>query len=188
MAIEDILSALEQQAQTDIDAVLAEAQEHAKLIVEQAEEEAGRVRDGFVVQVERAAAAEAAKLVNAARLEGKMAVSAARGKALESAFEGARTQLRGIRGGGDYDGLFSALANEALDGVEGRAVLHVDPADETRARSMASDADVIADIDTAGGVVVEANGGRIVRRNTLESRLDRAAQVVQADVARVLFE
>lgn len=188
MAIEDILNALEQQAQADIDAVLAEAQEHAKLIAEQAVEEAQRVRDGYAAQVAKTASSEAAKLVNAARLEGKMAVSSARGKALADSFEGAKARLGTVRADSGYDGLFTALAREALEGIEGSVVIHVNPADEARARALAADAEVVTDIETAGGVVVDASGGRVIRRNTLESRLERAAQLVQADVARVLFE
>ncbi len=45
----------------------------------------------------------------------------------------------------------------------------------------------MADLDTAGGLVVDTGGGKIIRRNTLEDRLDRVSQFLQADVARVLF-
>jgi len=48
-------------------------------------------------------------------------------------------------------------------------------------------AEVVADLDTAGGLVVDTGGGKIIRRNTLEDRLDRVSQFLQADVARVLF-
>ena len=72
MAIEDILKALDDQAQADCDAVVGEAQEHAKLILDEAAARGRGVHDGFVRQVERVAPTEAAKQVNAARLEAKM--------------------------------------------------------------------------------------------------------------------
>ncbi|TLM97664.1 MAG: V-type ATP synthase subunit E, partial [Actinobacteria bacterium] len=90
-----------------------------------------------------------------------------------------------------YDDLFARLAAEALAGIVGEVVIHVDPADADCAAQAASKAGVAArvetDITTAGGLFVEANGGRIVRRNTLEDRLERVRQYVQSEVAEVLF-
>ena len=92
MAIEDILRALDEQAQADCDAVIAEAKEHAKLILDDAQRSADAVHENFVRQVERIAKSEAAKLVNAARLEAKMEVSSAKGDGVSSVFEAARGQ------------------------------------------------------------------------------------------------
>jgi vacuolar-type H+-ATPase subunit E/Vma4 len=190
MAIEDILRALDEQAQADCDAVIDEANEHAKLIIEEAEREAKSIHEGYVRQVERVAMVEAAKRVNAARLESKMIVSSVRGDAVASTFDEAAADLKGLRGDGTYDALFSALAAEALAGLQGPVTIRVAPEDAARAQQVAGargDATVDATLDTAGGLVVEADGGRIVRRNTLEDRLERSRGLVQADVARVLF-
>lgn len=191
MAIEDILRALEEQAQADIDAVLSEAREHSALIVRQAEEEAALVRQTYEQQVERVARGEAAKIVNAARLEAKMAVSSVRGEGVDHVFETARERLGQLRTSPEYPELFARLMAEALEGASGDVVVHVDPADEAAASDLvarhAPGARVVADLSSAGGVVVESEGGRIVRRNTLEDRLDRARQYLQADVAKVLF-
>ena len=190
MAIEDILRTLDEQAQADSDAVITEAREHAKLIVEEAQREAEQVHEGFVRQIERVARVEAGKRVNAARLEAKMAASSVKGNAVAAAFDSAAERLSSLREGGGYDALFSALATEALEGLEGPVTIKVAPADAGRAQALAarrSEATVDANLDTTGGLIVEASGGRIVRRNTLEDRLDRTRQIVQADVARVLF-
>ncbi|TLM98932.1 MAG: hypothetical protein FDZ75_01240, partial [Actinobacteria bacterium] len=61
-----------------------------------------------------------------------------------------------------------------------------DRADAVAAREGVS-ASVQATLKSAGGLVIEADNGRIVRRNTLEDRLERVRQYVQADVAKVLF-
>ena len=190
MAIEDILKALDEQAQADCDAVVEEAREHAKLIMEEAQRQADQIHDGFVRQVERVATSEASKSVNAARLEAKMTVSSVKGDGVSSVFERAGEKLSELRSG-DYDRLFSALAAEALAGLTGPVTVHVAPADAARAESAATAAGLSATIDatleTAGGLVIEANDGRVVRRNTLEDRLERSRQLVQADVAKVLF-
>lgn len=191
MAIEDILRTLEEQAQADIDAVLSEAHEHAALIMGQGEEEAARVRRMYEQQVERVSQGEAAKVVNAARLEAKMAVSSRRGEAVDRVFGVALERLGEARVSPEYPELFARLMAEALEGAAGDVVVHVDPADEMTARDLvarhAPSAAVVADISSCGGVVVESDGGRVVRRNTLEDRLDRARRYLQADVAKVLF-
>lgn len=191
MAIEDILKALEEQAQADIDALMSEAGEHANHILDEARSEATRIREHYSQQVEKAAEGKAAKQVNATRLAAKMAVSSVRGQGLESVFSASKEKLGTLRSQKGYQELFNKLAEEAAAGLEGSLLIHVDPADAAQAKSAISalklDATVATDISTAGGLTVEADGGRVVRRNTLEDRLDRARQLVEADVARVLF-
>ena len=96
-----------------------------------------------------------------------------------------------IRDRSGYDALFAALAAEALSGVSGAVTIRVKSDDVALAQKAAAAAglaaDVASDLDTAGGLVVETGGGKIIRRNTLEDRLDRARQFVRADVATVLF-
>ncbi len=190
MAIEDILKTLDEQAREDCEAVLGEAREHAKLILDDAERSAREVHEGFARQVERVARADAARAVNAARLEAKMKVSSARGDGVSSVFDVARSELPGVRGA-EYDALFAELAAEALAGLDGHVLVRVAPEDGERARAATATAGLTADIDptlgTAGGLLVEAYGGRVIKRNTLEDRLDRVGQFMQADVAKVLF-
>lgn len=190
MAIEDILKTLDEQAKADCQAVIAEAEEHAKLVLDDAQRNAETIHQNFARQVERVAKSDAAKLVNAARLEAKMEVSSARGDGVTSVFEAAEGKLAGLRQA-DYDRLFGELAAEALEGVEGDVSVHVAQNDVDRARQAVEargvSGEVVGDLSTSGGLVVEAFGGRIIRRNTLEDRLERVSQIVQADVARVLF-
>ena len=101
--------------------MIAEAKEHAKLILDDAQHNADAVHENFVRQVERVASAEASKLVNAARLEAKMEVSSAKGDGVSSVFDAARGKLATLRSA-EYDRLFDALAAEAMDGAEGDVV------------------------------------------------------------------
>jgi vacuolar-type H+-ATPase subunit E/Vma4 len=190
MAIQDILNTLDVEAQADCDAMIAEAREHAKLIVEDAEHAATSIHEHFAHQVERVAKAEAAKRVNAARLQAKQQISSAKGEGVESVLMSARKRLPSLREDG-YDRLFDALAAEALEGVGGDAVVHVAEPDIERAKRAVEASGIAAtvsgDLDTVGGLTVEAFGGRLIRRNTLEDRLERASERIQTDVARVLF-
>ena len=190
MAIEDILQALDDQAQADCDAVIGEAQEHAKLIIDEAERQATAIHERFARQVEFVAKSGASKIVNAARLEAKTAVSSVKGSGVVEVFEAARGVLPTLREAG-YEELFSRLAAEAFEGLESPVHVRVNAMDTALASAAVAksglEADVVGDIDTIGGLIVEAHGARIIRRNTLEDRLDRVSQFIQADVARVLF-
>jgi vacuolar-type H+-ATPase subunit E/Vma4 len=190
MAIDDILRALDDQAQADCDEIIGESHEHAKLIAEEAELQAKAIHDKFIRQVEQVATATASKKVNAARLEAKMIVSSVKGGGVASVFDDARKELASVRGSG-YEALFGALAAEALSDVSGPVTVHTAPADTALAEKAAAAsglaAEVVGDLDTAGGLVVDTCGGRIIRRNTLEDRLERVTQYLRADVARVLF-
>ena len=191
MAIEDILRALDEQAQADSEAVLDEAREHAKLIVEEGEREAQLIHDRFTRQAENISNAAAAKRINAARLESKMIVSSVKGDAVVNVFDTTLGKLSELRSGGAYENLFLALAKEAFAGLTGAVIVKVAPADAALAERAVQAAGLSASVDatlqTAGGLVVEAYDGRIVRRNTLEDRLERTRAVLQADVAKVLF-
>jgi vacuolar-type H+-ATPase subunit E/Vma4 len=190
MAIDDILRALDEQAEADCVDIVAESREHAKLIVEEAERQARQIHDTFVQQVESAANLNASKQVNAAWFEAKMTVSSVKGDGVVAVFDDARSQLFSARNSG-YDALFAALAAEALAGVSGPITVHTAPTDTQLAERATAAAglvaEVVGDLDSAGGLVVDTGGGKIIRRNTLESRLDRVTQFVRADVARVLF-
>ena len=190
MAIDDILRALDDQAQADCDEIVGESREHAKLIVEEAELQAQAIHDKYIHQVEQVATAKASKQVNAARLEAKMIVSSVKGGGVASVFDDARAQLGSVRESG-YEALFGALAAEALEGVSGAVTIHTAPADTMLAEKAVAatglPAEVLGDLETAGGLIVDTGGGKIIRRNTLEDRLDRVTQYLRADVARVLF-
>lgn len=191
MAIEDILKALEEQAEADCERILDEARAHAEAIVADGEREAREIRDAAGRRAEHAAATRAERLVNAARLEAKLAVSAARGEAVVGVFDEAAKRLGNLRSDPSYEQYFMALAAEALAGIDGQVLLRVAHEDERLAESAARFARVSATVDaslpTAGGVVVEARAGRYVRRNTLEDRLERVRERLFSDVARVLF-
>jgi vacuolar-type H+-ATPase subunit E/Vma4 len=191
MAIEGILKRLEEQARADREAVLAQGREQARLVAEQGELEAQRIRDELDRKAQRAATLAAEKVVNAARLQAKMAVSSAKGAEVAEVFDEAARRSLEVRSQAAYAELFSALATEALAGIDGAVTIRVAAADEELASRAAKSAGVSATIDptlsTAGGLVVEAWKGRVIRRNTLEERLARARQVLASDVAKVLF-
>ncbi len=191
MALEDIFRALEEQADHDIAAVTAEAKEHAEAILEEARREAELLKQTRVAEAERLSRAKGMQSLNAAKLEARKRVAAVKEAAVASAFSEAREALGTVRRRDDYPAIFRGLLAEALAGVSTEAAVLVDPADADLARAtleaIGSSAEVRPEIASTGGVIVETDGGRVQRRNTLEDRLEKFEAAAQADVAEILF-
>lgn len=191
MALEDIFRALEEQADRDVVAVLEEARAHAAVILEEAERDAKRTRDTRIAEAERIAVARSSQDLNVARLDARKAISHIKDRAVGEVFDAARKSLAGVRQRPDYDRLFLALAEEALRGLTGDFEVLVDPADEDRMRALLAEKGITAqvkpDLESAGGVVVAMNKGTVMRRNTLEDRLEKLSTLAQVDVAEIVF-
>ena len=99
-----------------------------------------------------------------------------------------------------YAGLLKQLTQEALDtiGIGGQLCLHVQHCDAALMARLVQDMDlqctVVGDLDngdTSGnclpGVIVTTPAGRISLVNTLESRLQRAANQYRAQIAKIIF-
>jgi V/A-type H+/Na+-transporting ATPase subunit E len=191
MALEDIFRALEEQATQDIEQIMADAQAHAKAIIDEAEQQAGGVRSARVSEAERQARARSTQGLNAARLEARKRQAGVKEQAIESVFDDALVRLDSVRGDVGYRDVFARLAAEALAGVEEEFEVLVDPADVSLAEevlaSLGKSAPVRGDISTSGGLVVVTGGGSISRRNTFEARLEKLRSIAQADVAEIVF-
>ncbi|GAB4280130.1 MAG: hypothetical protein Kow0056_14150 [Coriobacteriia bacterium] len=191
MAIEDIFRALEEQAESDCANIIGSAKAQADGIIEDAEAKAEEIRRATVQAAEAHARSEAGHVLNAAKLAAKKSMASAKGEAIEEVFQEALDELSRIRESGDYETLFEDLLREAAEGVEGEFTVQVDPADEDLARKSVKRLGLAAKVEpalsTSGGVVVSMAGGRILRRNTLESRLERVRSLAQSRVAGVLF-
>jgi vacuolar-type H+-ATPase subunit E/Vma4 len=191
MALEDIFRALDQQADDEVEQMLQEARDHADVIAADADEQAEAIRIAHVNEVERITRAHASQKVNAARLDARKRIAAVKQTAVDKAFDAAQSKLKAARSQSGYPDVFAALLKEALTGVDGDFTVEVDPADAELARkSLAATgltAEVRSDLSASGGVVVETQGARVVRRNTLEDRLQRVRELDQAAVAGHLF-
>lgn len=129
--------------------------------------------------------------LNTVRLEVRKQVASAKERAVAGVFAQAHDALSEVRGRSDYDAIFKALVEEAVAGAPPGFELLVDPADVERAKSVLAglglEASVSPDLSAAGGVVVAFDNRRIMRRNTLEDRLEKFEGIAQAEVAEILF-
>ena len=190
MAIEDIFKALDEQARCECDDLLAVAQGQASSIMEEARREADRLTQAKVDAAAESAGVKANKMVNAGRLDARKRLAGVRDAAVVGVFDDTLERLGSFRSSPEYPAVFKALAEEALAGVEGPCELVVDPADADLARAVAAEhggaCTVSTGLTSVGGVTVTAAGGRVLRSNTFESRLEKARGLVQGRVAEIL--
>jgi vacuolar-type H+-ATPase subunit E/Vma4 len=192
MAIEDILKALDDQACEECDQISADAKAESDRIVEEATEQAERIKAQRMARVQATVEPKALQIVNAARLANKREIEAVRMGAVDSAFDEALERLKGLRGDrGRYEPLMRSLLKEAAAGANGDAGLLVDPADEPLARDLVRDMDLTCEIQAVatpyGGVTVTSCAGKVARRNTLDDRLEQVRSTSRAAVAEILF-
>lgn len=211
MAIDDILSALEEQADAETERIRGEALAQAERVETEARQKAARMTAARIAMAERAANREAEAEMSSARRRERHAAMLDEHGAAARAFELARARLAGIRHASDYEAVFTSLVLEALDGVEGVCELHVAPEDvelaervvarmpwrgvkpDTRGPGETPQPEPLSvsissdpSLTVLGGVVVEVAGGRIRRINTLESRIEKLRRVALSEVVRLL--
>lgn len=190
MAIEDIFKALEEQADGEVNQILHAATVQADALEHEARDEAERITKSRIAAAEEAVRLKAAKALNAARLQVRRDQASVRDSAVDAVFEEATRRLAALRGTKEYERVFAALAKEAFTGIAEDCELQVAPEDAALAAKVAAEIGVPCTVsptlDTVGGLVVSTSGGRVVRRNTFESRLYKVRGLAGAKVAEVL--
>lgn len=190
MAIEDIFKALEEQADAEVNQILHTATVQSDSIEHEARDEAERITSGRMAAAEEQVRSRSAKAVNAARLQVRRDLAAVRDEAVDAVFAEAVERLKVMRGKSEYERVFTALAKEALQGVDGACEIEVAPQDADLAKKvvgkMGVQFTVSPTLDTVGGLAVRTDNGRVVRRNTFESRLSKVRSLASAQLAEVL--
>lgn len=190
MAIEDIFRALEEQADAECDEITRAAEGQAEAILAEAKLEADRIKAQRLKTADDVVQRKAGKVVNAAKLDNKKELAAVRERAVQQVFDETAAKLSALRSTKGYESVFKALVEEALAGVEGDCAIQVDKADAALAEKVAKDLDVSCTIDpsleTSGGVIIATANGRILRRNTFESRLAKSQEFTYARVSEIL--
>ena len=192
MAIEDMFRALEEQAEAECETIREDASAQVDAVRREAEDKATQIKARRLEEAEAVARSKASHAVNAARLANKKDVAALKGNAVSDVFEAARERLTAVRSGEGYEKLFTVLLDQALECADGECDVLVDPADVELANRIVpalgrNGISVKGEISTAGGVVVTTDDGRIIHRNTLEDRLEKAKNQAQARIAEILF-
>jgi vacuolar-type H+-ATPase subunit E/Vma4 len=185
MALEDLLRAIETEADADRARATDDAAAAAAEVVERARRDANALEtelaDAGAAEGRRAAAHERAL----ARLDAAATIRSAREEAFVSLLSGIRAELAAVRETSAYPELFHALVAESRAALPGAWELHVDPRDADLAGSVGYGLRVEPTLDTWGGVELSSDDGRTVR-NTLEERLANAELLLRGRLAQRL--
>lgn len=193
MALEHILAAIEDEAAVEIARIEAESQRRAKAILEQASSDAVTIERATASALDVDLESKAARLRNQAHIQATRTLMKAREAIVQQARDGAVVQMGALREREDYRDLLAALLDEALAALPGEdVVVRVDPRDRDLIALLLAELrpgapiDVEAALDTWGGVEVASADGRIIVRNALETRLERADPYLRRLVAETI--
>jgi vacuolar-type H+-ATPase subunit E/Vma4 len=177
MAAEEIITAIDEEADENVRAIIGEAQKRAGVLRDQAEARAAAERDRLAHARDDESDEAAARVLNRARLEADRTLRSAQDALFREALDLTRQRLAGLRQWDEYDAVFSRLLDEGLSALKGADRVEVAPADSERARMAGHekgiDLAVDATVESAGGMRLSTSDGRAFD-NLLESRLLRA--------------
>jgi vacuolar-type H+-ATPase subunit E/Vma4 len=185
MALDDLLRAIQADADADRARAADDAAAAAADVIERARRDANALEtelaDAGVAQGHAAAARERAL----ARLDAAASIRSARENAFVSLVSGIRAELAAVRDTPAYPELFHALVAESRAALPSAVVLRVDPRDVDLASGVAYGIRVEPTLDSWGGVELASDDGRTVR-NTLEERLANAELLLRQRLAQGL--
>ncbi|MGH3756244.1 hypothetical protein [Actinophytocola sp.] len=185
MALDDLLRAIEVEAEEERLRADRDKAATATAIVDTARREAAAVEAELTTAPEAESLAAADRVRALARLRAADTVRVAREEAYASLLGRVREGLSALRGSPSYPALFAALLDESRAALPNARELRVDRRDADLAVSLTGDLRVVAVLDTWGGVELAGDDGRTVR-NTLEERLANADTLLRGRFAQWL--
>lgn len=210
MPLENILQALEAEAEQQTGEIEQETQAQIERICAEAQAEAVAVRQGHLAAIQAPLRTEQARIVNRARLEALRVVTGAREEAINTVLAAAAERLADLTTTKQYAGLLRRLAQEAaakLDAGNNSLVFYVYSHDVTLmeqiVQELGLDAAVKGDLENPetalrlaatstwscpGGLVAGINPKEQVRLiNTLGTRLQRVAGLYRSQIAGLIL-
>lgn len=199
MSLEVILKSIETSGEVELAQLQQETETRMQQILAEAEQKAALRHEMTRQTVVTPVAGERARRLHQARLEALQIVAAARDQLVTSALEQTRHCLMELRREPIYTYVLQGLIEEAVRGLGDEELnsatvipaippwLEIDARDEALVRGILLDLDLDLAIkprlNSWGGVSVHSGDGRIIVTNTLESRLERAMPYLRQELA-----
>lgn len=200
MSLENILQALEAEAEQQVTEIERAAQVEIERIRSQARIEAATVRQKHLDAIQVPLQAEQARIFNQAKLEALRIVMGTRETLIASALEAAARRLAALPTMETYPSLLQRLLQEAANtlGIDKGLHLHVQSRDVELmshiVQKMGLSAAVEGDLENQasswacpGGLVATNSDERIRLVNTLDARLGNVADLYRYQIAEMLF-
>lgn len=177
MALGDLLAGLEAEAAAETARLEAETREEAERIVEAARAEARALQEQAAHAGEAELRREAEQRRALARLAAAAAVREAREEAFRQFLAEVRARLDALRESSEFPAVLRSLIRESRAALPSATTLRIDPRDASLTAGLLGELDleldVVAALETAGGIELSSDDGRTVR-NTIEERLANA--------------
>lgn len=192
MPYEDLISAVKASAQERIKEIQDRAQAEAQKIRKDAEERAQSIRSAYLEEAARDVKLERSKLTSKAGAEKRMALARVKDDLFQQVFARAAQQMASARNHPAYRTSYKSMVREAMEELAGEEVrLHIDPRDELLCREilkeMQRNCEVIPDLTTLGGLNATTADERLMVFNTIESRLERAKELMKSETMSALY-
>ena len=192
MAYENLLKSVEESAQEREQELREKAQSAVQAISEDTQKQAAEIQQSLLAETKKAVAIEKNKRIYLTKGENKETLIKTKERIVSKAFHDAEQRLSGLRNDPKYPAVFNKLTHEAIESVGGEEFrIHIDKRDEHLVKRIMSDmnltAEIIADLQCFGGLVVSTRNESVKISNTLESRLERAKERKKLEVYAVMY-
>jgi vacuolar-type H+-ATPase subunit E/Vma4 len=199
MSLETILQKITASGEAELKELRRETETHVQNILAEAEQEAAERREAARQAALQPVSGECARRTHKARLEALQLVGQARDEMVAEALAQVEACLRQLRHSPMYPTILKRLIEEAVrvlgkEELNGelavslcRPELAIDPQDEPLWADILThlglDLNVVATLDSWGGIILRSGDGRIIVTNTLEARLERAIPFLRHELA-----
>ena len=192
MPYEDLISAVKAGAQERIKEIQERAQAEALKIRKDAEERTQSTRSAYLEEAARGVKLEKSKLISKAGAEKRMALARVKDDLFQKVFTRAAQQMASARNNPAYRESFKNMVREAMEELAGQEVtVHIDPRDEPLCREILTEIQrncgVVTDLTTLGGLNATTADERLMVFNTIESRLQRAKELMKSEIMSALY-
>lgn len=170
MSFEQLLKALEEKCKAEEAAILSAAKNEAKKTNAIASEKAKQLMDNAKAEGKKLGEEQRAEISANARLRERKTLAEAREVLLNKAIQGVEPLLREFAETKEYEKTLLHLAKDCVKALGGDAVLHCRKEDEKILK--AAGFNVGAPVKILGGVVAEAQEGKIKVSNSFETLLE----------------
>lgn len=177
---------LENEAQSEIERVRAEARDRAARILADARESAQSLLDSRTRALETQRQSGLVRARSAADLELSASRLNAGEQGLTQVYALVEGYLRDVTGTPQYREILARLITEARQAIPDAEAVEVGPAEAPLARELVTDLPVRENPTLQGGVRVVARGGKSGITNTLGGRLDRVKGDLAPQISRLL--
>jgi vacuolar-type H+-ATPase subunit E/Vma4 len=192
MAYHELLQSMELSAEEKVDNLLESARKTGDLVLIEARKEAEVIRKKLVTEAQEEVQAERNHTLYKLREELKAEMAHEKQALFERSFGKAADLLKSARSDPRYRENYARLVRDSVEGVPGaQVIIYIDPRDSIFMSGLShqygSRIVIKPDLTCFGGVNASTPDGSITTRNTLESRLENAREVLKKEIYSLLF-